>query len=108
MSKTSRRNELLSIVPEESKELVDQLINDVVFLENQLSELKKLPFIKINHKNPMQQRNTPAAKMYKEFLQQYTNCIKLIEAIIYRDKRLDGEETELSPLREYLNSIKRG
>lgn len=108
MSKTSRRNELLSIVPEESKELVDQLINDVVFLENQLSELKKLPFIQINPKNPMQQRNTPAAKMYKEFLQQYTNCIKLIEAIIYRDKRLDGEETELSPLREYLNSIKRG
>lgn len=107
MSK-ARRKELLSIVPEESKELVDQLINDVIFLENQLSELKKLPFIQVNPKNPMQQRNTPGAKLYKEFLQQYTNCIKLIEAIIYRDKRLDGEETELSPLREYLNSIKRG
>ena len=104
MSKASRRNELLSIVPEESKELVDQLINDVIFLENQLSELKKLPFIQVNPKNPMQQRNTPAAKMYKEFLQQYTNCIKLIEAIIYRDKRLDGEETELSPLRKWFES----
>lgn len=105
MSKASRRKELLSIVPEESKELVNQLINDVIFLENQLSELKKLPFIQINPKNPMQQRNTPAAKLYKEFLQQYTNCIKLIEAIIYRDKRLDGEEAEESPLRKWFKEV---
>lgn len=104
MSKASRRKELLSIVPEESKELVDQLINDVVFLENQLSELKKLPFIQINPKNPMQQRNTPAAKMYKELLSQYIGCLKLIEYVVYKEKRLDGEETELSPLRKWFES----
>lgn len=100
----NRRDELLEIVPDESKELVDKVLDDVVFLEKQLDELKKLPFIEVHPKNPMKQRNTPAAKMYKEFLQQYINCIKMIEYVIYKEKRLDGEEAELSPLRKWFEA----
>lgn len=96
-----RRDELLSIIPEESVDLVKSVIDDVVFLEERLTELKQLPFIEINHKNPMKQRSTPASKLYKEFLQQYINCIKMIEYVIYKDKRLDGEEVEESPLRKW-------
>ena len=84
-------------------ELLSEVVDEVVFLENKLVELKKLPFIEINPNNPSKQRNTPAAKMYKEFLQQYINCIKLIEAVIYRDKRLEGDEVEESPLRKWFN-----
>ena len=97
----SRRDELIKIVPEDSLELVNSVIDDVVFLEEQLTELKKLPFIQVNPKNPMQQRSTPASKQYKEFLQQYINCIKMIEYVIYKDKRLEGDETEESPLRKW-------
>ena len=97
----SRRNELVAIVPEDSLELVTSVIDDVIFLEERLTELKKLPFIEINPKNPMKQRNTPASKLYKEFLQQYINCIKMIEGVIYRDKRLEGEEETESPLRKW-------
>lgn len=97
----SRRDELLSVVPEDSLELVTSVIDDVVFLEERLTELKKLPFIEINPKNPMKQRSTPASKLYKEFLQQYINCIKMIEYVIYKDKRLEGEEVEESPLRKW-------
>ncbi len=102
----SRRDELISIVPEDSLELVTSVIDDVVFLEERLTELKKLPFIQVNPKNPMQQRSTPASKQYKEFLQQYINAVKMIEGVIYRDKRLEGDESEESPLRKWFNEHK--
>ena len=97
----TRRDELIAIIPEESMELVKSVIDDVVFLEERLTELKVLPFIEVNPKNPMKQRSTPASKLYKEFLQQYINCIKMIEYVIYKEKRLDGDELEESPLREW-------
>ena len=50
----SRRDELISIVPEDSLELVTSVIDDVVFLEERLTELKKLPFIQL--------RRTPNGK----------------------------------------------
>ena len=94
-------DELLAIIHEDSLELVKSVIEDVVFLEERLTELKKLPFIEVNPKNPMKQRSTPASKLYKEFLQQYINCIKMIEYVIYKDKRLEGDEAEESPLRKW-------
>lgn len=97
----SRRDELISIVPPDSLELVKSVIDDLLFLEERLEALKKLPFIQVNPNNPMQQRSTPAAKQYKEFLQQYINCVKVIEAVIYRDKRLEGDEVEESPVRKW-------
>jgi hypothetical protein len=97
----SRRDELVDIIPEDSLELVISVIDDVVFLEQRLTELKQLPFIEVNPKNPMRQRSTPASKLFKEFLQQYINCIKMIEGVIYRDKRLEGDEAEESPLRKW-------
>lgn len=96
-----RREELINIIPEDSLELVISVIEDVVFLEARLTELKQLPFIEVAENNPMKQRSTPASKLYKEFLQQYINCIKMIEGVIYRDKRLEGDEAEESPLRKW-------
>ena len=100
----ARRDELLAIVPDDAMELVTSVIDDVIFLEERLEELKQLPFIEVNPKNTMKQRSTPAAKQYKEFLQQYINCIKMIEGIIYRDKRLEGDEVEDSPLRMWFKN----
>ena len=99
----SRTEELLALLPEDSKELVSDVVDEVVFLEERLTELKKLPFIQVHPGDATKQRSTPAAKQYKEFLQQYINCIKVIEAVIYRDKRLEGDEVEESPLRKWFN-----
>lgn len=96
-----RKKEILDIIPEDSLSLVDDVVDEVIFLEDQLTELRKLPFIEVHPKNPMKQRNTLAAKMYKEFLQQYVNCIKLIEYVIYKDKRLEVDVAEDSPLRKW-------
>ena len=100
----SRREELVKLVSEDSLELVSDVIDEVVFLEERLEELKKLPFIQTHPKRPELQKATPAAKQYKEFLQQYTNCIKLIESVIYREKRLEGDEVEESPLRMWFKN----
>ena len=97
----NRRDEIVALVPEDSLNLVNDVIDEVIFLEGKLTELKNMPFIHINPKNPMQQRSTPASKMYKEFLQQYINCVKMIEYVIYKEKRLEGEEVEESPLRKW-------
>lgn len=99
-----RKDELLSIIPEDTKPMVREVVDEIVFLEDRLTELKKLPFISVNPKNATQQRNTPAAKLYKEFLQQYINCVKMVEYVIYKDKRLDAEDVEDSPLRRWFNA----
>lgn len=93
-----RKKELEKIVGKDSG-LVSQLVDEILFLENQLIQLKKLPFIKVNPKNNMQQKSTPAAKQYKEFLQQYTNCIKVLARVTGQD---DKEED--SPLRAWAKS----
>lgn len=99
----NRRDELLNLVSKDSSGLVEELVDEIVFLEKKLEELKELPFIKVNPKDPMQQRSTPAAKMYKEFLQQYINAIKMMEYIIYKEKRLESDVPEESPLRKWFN-----
>ena len=69
----SRKEELINIFKgiEGINEIVTPLIDDVVFLEERLEELRRLPFIRVNPKNDADQKATPAAKQYKEFLQQY-------------------------------------
>lgn len=99
-----RYNELMELVPADSKDLVNNTVKEIVFLEAQLDTLRELPFIRVNPDNKTQQKSTPAYKMYKEFLQQYNNCVKLVESVIYRDKRLEGEEVEESPLRAWFRS----
>lgn len=99
----SRKDELLKIFNEieDTKDIIMPMIDDVVFLEEQLQDLRKLPFIKVHPEYPELQKPTPAAKMYKELLQQYNNCIKILTGIL----RKDAPEEE-SPLRAFLNARK--
>lgn len=86
---------------DQSKTIVSPLIDDVVFIEEHLTQLKQYPFIEVNPKNPMQQRPTAAAKQYKELLQQYNNCVKILLGVLGK-----VEATEESPLRQYLNTLR--
>lgn len=99
----TRKEELLRAFDqiEGAKEIVLPMLDDVVFLEQQLKELRNLPFIKVHPEYPDIQKPTPAAKQYKELLQQYNNCIKILAGIL----RKDAPEDE-SPLRAFLNARK--
>lgn len=92
----TREEELAGLVGKDDPK-VRQLIEEIVFIEKQLIEIKKLPFISVNPKNPMQQKATPAAKLYKELLQQYNNSLKLLLKV---SGDLD-DTAEESPLRKW-------
>ena len=97
----SRKEQLLEIVGDDIKGL--QLVDEIVFIEEQLINLKKLPFIKIHPKDPTKQKTTPAAKQYKELLQQYNNSLRLLLRL---SGDMGGESEEESPLRKWVKSRK--
>ena len=98
-----RKTELLSIIKRSGKDndiKAAQLIDEIIFLEERLTELKRLPFIQVSNKNPANQKTTPAAKQYKEFLQQYNNSLRLL----LRLAGDMGDSEESSPLREWIRA----
>ena len=94
-----RKQEILKYIRENRPNevnLLSPLLDDVVFLEERLEELRKNPFIEVHHTDKTKQRPTPSAKLYKELLQQYNNCMKLIIL-----KASGDESEEDSPLRKF-------
>jgi len=99
----SRKEELEKIVfkPGSDNEIkAAQLIDEIVFMEEQMQELRKLPFIKVDKDNPMKQKATPAQKQYKETLQQYNNSLRLL----FKLTGDLGDIEEESPLRKWVKS----
>lgn len=100
-----RKEQLLAIINKAGSQndiKAAQLVEEIVFIEEQLVELKKLPFINIHPKNPMKQKTTPASKQYKELLQQYNNSLRLL----FRLSGDMGENEEESPLRKWVKGRK--
>ena len=102
MSPQQRRDSLrecFSEVDDSMQEIIFPLIDDIVFIEEHLRSLRELPFIRFDRQRPQIQKATPAARQYKEFLQQYNNCIKILVSVLRRDT-----PEEESPLRAWLNA----
>lgn len=98
--KNKRRDELLACcagLDETASKLTVRIVDEMVWLEERLDALRKMPQISVNPRNPAQQRQTAASKQYKELLQQYTNCVKIMI-------KITGGDTveEESPLRAFL------
>ena len=93
----NRREELLTAINHDPT--LTPLVDDAVYLEQQLEELRRLPKLKVHPNDSTKQKATPAAKLYKEMLQQYTNIIK----VLTRQSDFDETEDE-SPLRSWLKA----
>ena len=89
-----RRNELLKLIDNDSTLI--PLVDEMVFLEQNLTEIKKLPFIRVHPSDSSRQKATPASKQYKELLQQYTNIVRILMKVTGTD-----ESDEESPLRRW-------
>lgn len=77
----NRKNEIYSLfdhIDENERKLINPLLEQVLFLEDRMHELQTMPFLKINPKNPMLQKVTPAAKLYKECMQSYMNAVRIL------------------------------
>lgn len=92
-----RKDELLKSVNNDV--VLTPLVHEMLHLEAQLDMLRELPKIKVNPKDPTKQKATPAAKLYKEYLQQYTNVVKILMKATGTD-----ESDEESPLRKWINN----
>lgn len=101
---TERAAELLAIAKAKGDESqARELVEDIDFIEQRLQELRRLPFLRVDPKNPERQKSTPAARQYKELLQQYNNSMKLFMKIC---GDIAEDEVE-SPLRAWANSRRR-
>ena len=95
MAKSERRAELAALVGENAT--TTKLIDEAIYLEGELARLKKLPMLKVDPKCPERQKATPAAKLRRETLQQYTNVMKILIRVAGVD-----ETEEDSPLRKWV------
>lgn len=86
----------LDRLDDSAKAVLSPLLQEVEFLERQIEELKKLPHIRVNPKNPEIQKETPAGKSYLRCVSMLNNCV----GTILRAAGKNPEKAE-SPLREY-------
>ena len=83
----TRLEELQTIfekVDEDKALVIAPLLPQVVFLEERLRELQKVPHIRIHPKNPARQEITAAGKQYKEMMQSYLNAVKVLQSTLSR------------------------
>lgn len=102
MTRREQLDDIFKNVAEDEKRLIDKLLDEVVFLESQMTELKKLPFVKVHPQNPELQKTTSAAKLYKESMQSYMNAIRILAGILRK-----VESTEQDKLMELLGEYTR-
>ena len=90
-----RYNELANTIKnlDDSKRLfVLSLLRDFVFLEEQITELRKYPRYRINPKNPEQQIKLPVHEMLKDYQAQKNDITTKIL------RTLENEQIDESPL----------
>ena len=79
-------------VPEEQRALAYDTIDEYLLLKKRMDELSKLPYIRIDKKNPQRQQLTPAAKLLKEYSQAVDNKRKVLLMILYRVETSAADE----------------
>lgn len=92
MDRKETLKKIFEKVDEDKKNLIEPILDEIIFLENKLQELRRLPFIRINPNNPEQQKITAAGKQYKELSQSYLNAIKVLSSVLNKDIQEDDDE----------------
>lgn len=99
-----RREELENIfnqIKEKNiKELCLPLVDEVIYLEEELIKIKKLPFIKVHPTDSTMQKVLPAQKIYVSLLAQYNGLIKTLSSVL-----VDNGAKDVSPLRTYFEKL---
>lgn len=71
-------------VDEDKRELAYDTIDEYLFFLDRISELKELPFIRVDQKNRQRQQLTPAARLIREYSQAVDAKRKTLLTILYR------------------------
>lgn len=100
----SRKEELLKIFNELDKNvltIVEPMVDEMVFIEEQLAELRTKPFIKYHPNDPSIQKQTPAGKLYKDLLATEKDIVRILCSQLHKG----GDSENESPLRTYLKGL---
>ena len=89
-----RKTKLLSLFREEEKEVVAPFIDEILGIERNLEEIKKLPLLKVKEGR---QKITAAGRLYTALLAQYSSAMKTLYSLS-KKKDKGGAKT---PLQEY-------
>ena len=84
MKREETLKEIFKDVDENEQKLIDPLLEEVVYLEEQMKYLRSLPQIQIHPKNNALQKKTEAAKLYKEYSQSYMNAIRILIGVLHK------------------------
>lgn len=90
-------SKILKSMDSDSMQLAEPLIDQLIFLEEKLDSLKRLPFIVVKKGEPQKQKSTPAYRQYKDLSQTYINALKTVNSML----GIESDHVE-SPLREYM------
>ena len=71
-------------VDEDKKQFALDTVDEYLFFIDRIAELRKLPFIRVDKKNPERQMLTPAAKLIREYSQAVDAKRKTLLMILYR------------------------
>lgn len=100
MDRLTQLFEISAKLDPDKRTAVEPLLTDIVFMENRLADLRKLPHIRIHPRNPERQQITAAGKQYKETMQSYLNALKVIITAINRQES-DAAAELLDKLKEF-------
>lgn len=71
-------------VDDDKKQFAFDTIDEYIFFIDRIAELKRLPFIRVDKRNPERQQLTPAAKLIREYSQAVDAKRKTLLMILYR------------------------
>ena len=84
MKRIDQLKEIISKVDADKAAVIEPLLTDIIFMEERLTALRRLPHIRISEKNPEIQQVTAAGKQYKETMQAYLNALKVVQTTLSR------------------------
>ena len=103
MERKQRLAELQSLfadIDKKERSLVDNLIAEAVYLEEEMETLRTKPFLNVHPKNPTLVRQSPAAKLYKDCSHVYGNYIRILLSTL-RKTDTNAQDELLKKLEEF-------
>ena len=79
-------------VDEDKRQFALDTVDEYLFFIDRIAELRKLPFIRVDKKNPEKQMLTPAAKLIREYSQAVDAKRKTLLMILYRVENTAADE----------------
>lgn len=91
---------LFADIDKKERDLIDNLLFEVVYLEEEMEALRTKPFLNVHPKNPALVRQSPAAKLYKDCSHIYANYIRILLTAL-RKNDMSAQDELLKKLEEF-------